>query len=253
MPRNHCATHSGITVRHAPDFAATPIEDPSLIIFGGMDPNNPSLQGPPVPEYHMTAWKKDLLPGYNVFYQRYQTGGKAPTADVAINRSDLPKDDNVALICYSAGVEACIMYAQRRKEKGWGTNYIVLLGGGFNTTADLNGLEAWGMAAWSPKMEALDSKILILNDLQGDSSEWQPPEDEKDKKSNLLYEYYNIDIYHFSYPRDGYDQWRPGLSNIPEQDEEETIVDKSPILRRAILKWLETEIWVLPDHWTPIK
>jgi hypothetical protein len=225
-----------------------PAEIPTLIIFGGSG-NNASEKGPEIPEFHMTAWKKDYISSYDVFYQRYQNGGKAATAYEANSNKDLSQKDHVALICYSAGTEACLMYAELRKKDGLPTDYIVLLGGSFNTAKDLNGQPASGYDYWYPKINQLvhdGARVLLINDLENETSV------AGFKSSDGAYEYHNVKIHHFCMEKDGYPCWRPGIIDaIPKKDLEDSIVDKSPTLRDAILNWIGTGCWSLEENWSP--
>jgi len=224
---------------------------PTLIVFGGSDPENPSMEGPAVPDSHMTAWKKSYIASFDILYQRYQNGGKAATAYDAINKDEFSQQTNVSLICYSGGTEACLMYAELRQNKDLKTGSIVLLGGSFNTVRDLDGNPAQGYSYWSAKISKLVSeqgtRVLLINDLQNDTRN-------TGFGSGGDYAYHDVDIDHFCVNKQdaGWNCWRPGIHpQIPESDLEETIVDKSTTLRDAILNWITTNNWTLPEHWRP--
>jgi len=229
-----------------PAYTCMPVptgNKPTLIIFGGSG-GDASAEGPEVPGYHMTAWKSQYLSDYKVFYQRYQSGGKAAAARYAASRDDLQQEINVALICYSGGTEACLMYADLRHQQGLSTESIVLLGGGFythNLNGDLVGFEYWGGQINQRLGES--TRILVVNDNQNDSSS-------ADSNSgftpiNNLYVYHTVGIDHYAVPQSDGTYWRP-TDDLTDQ-----IVDKSPTLRDAILQWVKTGCWTLPEYWSP--
>jgi hypothetical protein len=224
-----------------------PLKD-SLIIFGGSGGNS-KLAGPSVPESHMAAWNLDELnkKGYtSVFYQQFQNGGKAATARIASSREELSKLERVSLICYSAGTEACLMYSQLRSQNGnSNTRSIVLLGGSYYTTPLDSTKGNQDYTYWRTVINeqlAKYTKILVLNDLEGESSRMDPknPQDPSFPK-NFLYAYHNISIHH-------YGKKQPDNSVLRDSDNS---VDLNPTIRDAILMWIETGYWPLEEYWNP--
>jgi uncharacterized repeat protein (TIGR02543 family) len=216
---------------------------PTIVVFGGSG-GDPSTQGPDVPGSHMTAWKQQYLSEYKVLYQQYQSGGKAATARFAANRDDLRQENNVSLVCYSGGSEACLMYADLRRQQGLTTESIILLGGGYysrNLSGDLVGFDYWGGQINNRLNEG--TRILVINDNQNDSSSADP--NAGFTPTNSRYAYHTVGIDHYVVPQSDGTFWRPS------DDLTDLIVDKSSTMRDAILQWIKTGCWPLPENWSP--
>jgi hypothetical protein len=126
--------------------------------------------GPGCPD-QMPAWD-DNPNGYMMYFQQYR-GGKYRTATFA-GELGIPNNVPLILICYSAGSEACLMYAKKRLADGGLVQSVALLGPTFSGKNE-NGIDLsfeGPNGGWKSYMDELlvnGTDIMIVDDNDGDN------------------------------------------------------------------------------------
>jgi hypothetical protein len=139
-------------------------------IFGGMYPRSPEAQGPEVTS-QMPAWVTDAngttIP--DEFLIRYPGSKRQQSEDAKV----LALESSVRLICYSAGTEACLIYAKWRIDHGLGVEDVVLLGPTFSGRIEERGPEigfgesGGGFDDWASYIDyflANGTDVLVIDD-----------------------------------------------------------------------------------------
>lgn len=135
--------------------------EPEVIVFCGSG-GDINSDGPGCPG-QMPAWD-DNPAGYMMYFQQYLGGGKYITA-LAAGEIEIPDNIPLILICYSAGTEACLMYAKERVASGGAVQSVALLGPTFTGTNE-DGIEL-SYDGWKSYMDDLlisGTDILIVDD-----------------------------------------------------------------------------------------
>jgi pimeloyl-ACP methyl ester carboxylesterase len=125
--------------------------------------------GPKCPG-QVPAWK-DNPHGYDTHPVQYPGSKYQQAQDAAA--LNLPDNIPLILVCYSAGTEACLMYANDRLNNGGSVQSIVLLGPTFTGANTLGGSSIGfnspngGWAAYMDNILENGTDIVVVDDIDG--------------------------------------------------------------------------------------
>ncbi|MCA9936928.1 MAG: hypothetical protein KC415_23495, partial [Anaerolineales bacterium] len=183
---------------------------PTVVIVGGSNPALGISQPGPTVKEQLPAWNSNPW-GYNMVNVQYLGSKYGQYEDML----DMELGDPKVMVCYSAGAEACMLYASSHPS----VETIALLGPTF-TGADSEGGEDIGFEGWSGYMEQIlinGTDIIIYDDglrMDQDAYAWAKNAEENLKDAGIPSE---TALAYFYWPNSHYDSGRikTGTNNNP--------------------------------------